>query len=90
MGAETTPFVLPNRWTYQTLLACVEDYTKNVVGEALTVSQLYFKKSKSKAVVKMAGDADIPALLKEYPLTYQSGKRRSEVIMYLAVDLEKG
>lgn len=46
------------------------------------------KKNKSKTVVKQTGDGDITALLKEYPLEYKSGKRKSETTMYLAVDLK--
>ena len=61
----------------------------NSDGE-VDITQLYYKKSKGKTVVKLTGDGDILALLNEYPLTYKSGKRKKETTMYLAVDLQKG
>ena len=88
-GAESTPFVLPQRWTYNTLLACVKDYSTRSLGEEVEVLQLYCKKAKAKTVVKINSDTDIPALLNEYPLCYKSGKNRSEVVMYVAVDFRK-
>lgn len=38
--------------------------------------------------MKLKGYGDITALLKEYPLEYKSGKRKSETTMSLAVDLK--
>ena len=89
-GAENTPFVLPQRWTFTTLKNCVSDYVNRGKEETqLIVKQLYYKRSQGKGVVKINSDADIPSLLKEYPLTYPSGKRRRSCTMYLAVDLEE-
>lgn len=88
-GAESAPFVLPHRWTFATLMSCIEDNIKrtNDIKE-IKIKQLYYKKAKGKGIVKLNGDCDVSCLLKEYPLTYQSGKRRKESTMYLAVDWE--
>ena len=70
--------------TYQTLLDRVKEYIKRVMKvEAVDILQLYYKKNKSKTVVKLTGDGDITALLKEYPLEYKSGKRKSETTYIL-------
>ena len=72
---------------------CKTTYQKvtNSDGE-VDITQLYYKKSKGKTVVKLSGDGDVLALLNEYPLTYKSGKRKRETTtgMYLAVDLKEG
>lgn len=91
-GAECTPFVLPRRWTFFTLRDCVTDYVnrqKEHQQRELVVKQLYYKRAQSKGVVKLNGDSDIPSLLKEYPTTYPSGKRKKSCTMYLAVDLDE-
>jgi len=90
-GAECTPFVLPKRWTYETLLSCVQDYVRRATANPeAKVDKMYYKKSKGKAVVNLNDDGDISSLLNEYPLTYKSGEKRSETVMYLAVDLHRG
>ena len=55
------------------------------------LKRLYFKRAKGKAIVRLNGDNDISALLKEYPMTYPSGKKKPGRLttMYLAVELEK-
>ena len=79
------------RWTFQTLVGCVKEHIKRVTGsEDVDITQLYYKKSKSRTVVKLTGDGDIIPLLNEYPLTYKGGKRKKQTTMYLAVDLKKG
>ena len=71
---------------------CVKQHIKRVTNSdgEVDITQLYYKKSKRKTVVKLSGDGDVLALLNEYPLTYKSGKRKRETTMYLAVDLKKG
>ena len=89
-GAESTPFVLPRRWTFITLRNCVEHYVnREKDSPQLVVKQLYYKRSQGKGVVKMNSDADVPSMMKEYPMTYPSGKRKKKCTMYLAVDLEE-
>ena len=88
VGPEMTPFVLPYRWTFETLKNCVEDYVQRKTNERHCVKQLYYKRSRGKSVVRLDGDSDISALLDEYPLRYPSGKKRERSIMYLAVDLD--
>ena len=92
-GAECTPlFVLPNRWTYQTLWDCVKQHIKRVTNSdgEVDITQLYYKKSKGKTVLKLSGGGDVLALLNECPQTYKSRKRKRETTMYLAADLKKG
>ena len=72
-GPELVPFQLPDRWTFDTLQLCIEDYVGRHIGEKVVIDNIYFKKSRSKTVVMMKGDGDISALLSEYPLTYKSG-----------------
>ena len=88
VGPEMTPFVLPNRWTFETLKNCVEDYVQRKTNEHRRVKQLYYKRSRGKSVERLDGDSDISALLDEYPLRYPSGKKRERHTMYLAVDLD--
>ena len=89
-GAESTPFVLPHRWTYQTLKNCVEDYINRDLSngnQPRIVKQMYYKRARGKGVVRLDGDGDIVALLKEYPIFYPSGKRKTgRCVMFLAVD----
>lgn len=87
-GAECTPFVLPKRWTYETLLDCVRNYVRRVSNnQLLDISTLYYKKNRSKTVVKMTGDGDVKSLLDQYPMKRVSGNKLVAT-MYLAVDLE--
>lgn len=89
LGPESTPFELPPRWTYETLRVCIADYvarTNKIDVQTVIIDQLYYKKSKGKGLVLVNGDGDIGALLKEYPLTYRSGKKKSQCTMYMAVD----
>lgn len=89
-GAESMPFVLPRRWTFQTLSSCVADYVnRNNTGKELIIKQLYYKRAHAKGVVKLNSDCDISALLQEYPMRQPSGKRKRSTCMYLAVDLEE-
>ncbi|KAK3753355.1 hypothetical protein QZH41_018860, partial [Actinostola sp. cb2023] len=85
-GAEHPPFELPNRWTYATLKAIVEDYVERMTGAPIVVDQLYYKKARGKSVVLLNNDGDLTALLKEYPLLHKCGKKKMKSTMYLAVD----
>jgi len=85
-GAEHPPFELPNRWTYATLKAIVEDYVEGMTGAPVVVDQLYYKKARGKSVVLLNNDGDLTALLKEYPLLHKCGKKKMKSTMYLAVD----
>ena len=68
-GAESTPFVLPRRWTFKTLSSCVADYVnRNNTGKELIIKQLYYKRAHAKGVVKLNSDCNISALLQEYPM----------------------
>lgn len=89
-GEEQAPFILPYRWTFETLQACIGDYVNNRLGlKGWTVSQIYYKKSgKSRKVVAINSDYDISSLLAEYPMiTSGSGRRSREAMMIMAVDL---
>ena len=88
-GAEQTPFILPYRWTFETLQKCIQDYTKNRLGlKDMEVSQIYYKKSgKSRTVVAMHSDMDIPDFLAEYPMFTACGKPSKKAVMVMAVDL---
>lgn len=87
-GAECTPFVLPKRWTFDTLIDIVRDYVRRVSNNtSLEVLNLYYKKNRSKTVVKMTGDGDINALLDQYPMKRVNSSKMSAT-MYLAVDLK--
>ena len=39
--------------------------------------------------MKIDGGGDLPALLKEYPLAYPSGKKKNKVLMYLAANIKE-
>lgn len=86
----TTPFVLPNRWTFATLKDCVEDYiNRRCSGDKQRVKQLYYKSSQGKSAVCLHSDSDVSTLLDEYHLRYPTGRKRSgRCIMYLTIDLE--
>lgn len=88
-GPELTSFVLPKRWTFQTLKSCVEDYInrRSDTGER-RVKQLYYKRARGKSVVRLDSDTDISSLLDEYPLRHPNGKKKSRCIMYLAADMQ--
>ena len=89
-GAEHAPFVLPQRWTYQTLEFCINDYIKNRLGFTnKQITQIYYKRSgKSRTVVAINSDQDITALLQEYPMKTQNGRSRGKrAVMVMAVDL---
>lgn len=89
-GAESTPFILPRRWTFETLKKCVADFVgRNNPSKKFEIKQLFYKRARGKGVVKIDGDGDISALLKEYPLVYPSGKKKAKVLMYLAVELHE-
>ena len=86
-GPELTPFILPRRWTFETLKNCVQDYINRKRGGI--VKQLYYKRCRGKNVVRIDNDSDISALIDEYPLRYPSGKKTAgKCIMYLAADVE--
>lgn len=89
-GAESTPFPLKQGWTYDTLETCVEGYIKANIAPNRKIKQMYYKRNRGKGVVFLNGDGDIPALLKEYPVCYPTGKKkaRQDCVLYLAVDLE--
>ena len=55
------------------------------------ISQIYYKKSgKSRKVVAINSDYDIPSLLAEYPMmTSGSGRRSRKAIMIMAVDVSE-
>ena len=83
-GAENAPFELPHRWTYSTLKMCIQDYIARIRDiddkDNVKIDQLYFKKrGKSKAIVAVNSDSDIPSMFNEYPLQYPSGKKRPGV-----------
>ena len=89
-GPETTPFVLPKRWTLKTLKNCVEDYiNRKTDGVERRVKQLFYRRARGKSIVRLDSESDISALLDEYPLRHPTGKKKSgRCIMYLAADLE--
>ena len=89
-GVEQTPFVLPHRWTFETLKTSIEQYVNSHLGIQSKVAQIYYKKSgRSRAIIPIRSDKDIPALLNEYPLTCAgSGRRSRKCLMVLAVDLD--
>ena len=89
-GPETTPFVLPKRWTLKTLKNCVEDYiNRKSDGGERRVKQLFYRRARGKSIVRLDSESDISALLDEYPLRHPTGKKKSgRCIMYLAADLE--
>ena len=65
-GSETTPFVLPNRWTFPTLKDCVEDYiNRRCGGDKRWVKQLYYKRWQGRSAVHLDSDSDVSALLDE-------------------------
>lgn len=89
-GTEFAPFVLPHRWTFQTLQQCIEDYLHNGLGYTeKEITQIYYKRAgKSRSVVAINSDRDISALLKEYPMMTNNGRSRGRrAIMIMAVDL---
>ena len=92
-GVEHTPFILPFRWTFATLRACVHDYVARLFEkpkEEIQIDNLYYKKSgKSKSIVALKSDADISGMIDEYPLTFPSGKKKSlsrSTLIIMAVD----
>ncbi|KXJ11166.1 hypothetical protein AC249_AIPGENE11745 [Exaiptasia diaphana] len=88
-GPQHAPFVLPHRWTYDTLKSCIEDYVINRLKIDAKLKCIYYKKSgKSRQVVAIKSDHDIPALLAEYPLKTKGGKLSRKAMMVMAVDLE--
>ena len=89
-GPETTPFVLPKRWTLKTLKNCVEDYiNRKSDGGERRVKHLFYRRARGKSIVRLDSESDISALLDEYPLRHPTGKKKSgRCIMYLAADLE--
>jgi len=97
--AESAPFLLPKRWTYDGLVNRVRvvrmqvaRYNKLSVDSVKILQMYYKKKGKSKVVVAINGDEDIGALLREYPAPtswLEGGKKSPEKTMYLAVDWMK-
>ena len=91
-GTELGVFVLPHRWTFATLRACVHDFLASRFDareKYIRIDRMYYKKSgKSRTVFAINGDMDISALLDEYPLTFACGRKktgqRAKIIM--AVD----
>ena len=91
-GTELGVFVLPHRWTFATLRACVHDFLASRFDareKYIRIDRMYYKKSgKSRTVVAINGDMDISALLDECPLTFACGRKktgqRAKIIM--AVD----
>ena len=82
-GVQLGSFVLPHRWTFATLKACVHDFLASSLQslrQDIKIDRIYYKKSgKSKHVVAVNGDMDISALLDEYPLTFACGKRKTGI-----------
>lgn len=77
-GAESTPFELPSRWDFKSLLSMIKDHVQLTVDKDISIDKLYFKKrGRSKALVVVNGDLDVTSMLREYP-----GFQR----MYMAVD----
>ena len=63
-GPEMTPFILPRRWTFETLKNCVQDYiNKKSGGRERIVKQLYYKRCRGKNMVRINNDSDISALI---------------------------
>jgi len=92
-GVEHAPFELPQRWTFFTLKKCIHDYIARIKDiddkDTVKIDQLFFKKrGRSKAVVAVNSDQDLPAMLNEYPLEYPSGKKKSgrKASIVMAVD----
>jgi len=90
-GAPSAPFFLPQRWTYHTLRKCIHDNLSRLKSngdkEKVTIKKLFFKKSgKSKALVALENDGDIPALLREYPLTWSGSGKKRECKLPIAVE----
>lgn len=56
--------------------------------EHVNIKQIYYKKrGRARAVVALNSDADISALLNEYPLSNENGSgKKKKIVMYLAVD----
>jgi len=71
------------------LKRCIEDYVENRLNlGGATVQNIYYKKGgKSRDVVSIKSDQDIPALLAEYPLKTKTGKGSRKAVMVLAVDV---
>ena len=96
-GMELGVFVLPHRWTFATLKACVHDFLANQFDRRkkdIKIDRIYYKKSgKSRTVVAVNGDMDISALLDEYPLTFACRRRktgpRAKIIMAVDWSLAK-
>ena len=96
-GTELNVFVLPHRWTFATLIACVHDFLANQFDtrkKDIEIDRIYYKKSgKSRTVVAINGGMDISALLDEYPLTFACGRRktaqRAKIIMAVDWSLAK-
>lgn len=97
-GTELGVFVLPHRWTFATLRACVYDFLASQFDareKDIRIDRMYYKKSgKSRTVVVINGDMDISALLDEYPLTFACGRKKSgqraKIIMAVDWSLVKG
>ena len=71
-----------------TLTDCVRDYVRLVSNDKTQdIAQLYYKKSRSKTVVKISSDMDIKSLLDQYPMK-RTSNNKSLSTMYLAVDLK--
>ncbi|KAL9960139.1 hypothetical protein ACROYT_G033550 [Oculina patagonica] len=90
-GPESTPFILPKRWTLKTLQNCVEDYInrKSEGREPRRVKQLYYKRARGKNIVRLDSESDVSSLIDEYPLRHPTGKKKNgRCIMYLAAELE--
>ena len=90
-GPESTPFILPKRQTLKTIQNCVEHYInrKSEGREPHRVKQLYYKRARSKSIVRLDSESDVSSLIDEYPLRHPTGKKKNgRCIMYLAADLE--
>lgn len=90
-GSEYAPFVLPHRWTFETLQHCLKDYIQNRLGCAnKEITQIYYKRAgKSRSVVAINSDQDIRPLLQEYPMKTQNGRSRGKrAVMIMAVDIQ--
>ena len=77
------------RWTFQTLVDCLKERIKRADSEDMDITQLYYKKNKSRTTVKLTDDGDIMPLPNAYPLPYKEGKCKRQTTMYLAVGLIK-
>jgi len=53
MGAETTPFKLPEKWDLEKLKDEVKRHIGRLKGQEVVIENLYYKKAKGKMVVKI-------------------------------------